>query len=120
MPPEDQRPEVEELVEEPFGQRPVPEEFEGALGVEAAELLEAALPVLRETSPSLVGPAAWALGNALIGLGQWAPGRTAFATASTAFEGVLAVGLGVRGPGAVRVRSLTGPSRLVVDVAWPD
>ena len=54
--------------------------------VEAAELLEAALPVLRETSPSLVGPAAWALGNALIGLGQWAPGRTAFATASTAFE----------------------------------
>lgn len=54
--------------------------------VEAAELLEAALLVLRETSPSLVGPAAWALGNALVGLGQWAPGRTAFATASTAFE----------------------------------
>lgn len=54
--------------------------------VEAAELLEAALPILREASPSLVGPAAWALGNALVGLGQWAPGRTAFATASTAFE----------------------------------
>lgn len=54
--------------------------------VEAAELLEASLPVLRETSPSLVGPAAWALGNALVGLGQWVGGRTAFATASTAFE----------------------------------
>ena len=54
--------------------------------VEAAELLEAALPVLRDTSPSLVGPAAWALGNALVGLGQWVGGRTAFATASTAFE----------------------------------
>jgi hypothetical protein len=42
--------------------------------------------VLRETSPSLIGPAAWALGNALVGLGQWNGGRTAFATASTAFE----------------------------------
>ena len=54
--------------------------------VEAAELLEAALPVLRETSPGLVGPVGWALGNALVGLGQWAGARTAFATAATAFE----------------------------------
>lgn len=54
--------------------------------VEAAELLEAALPVLRETSPGLVGPVGWALGNALVGLGQWPGARTAFATAATAFE----------------------------------
>ncbi|HET6967073.1 MAG TPA: hypothetical protein VFI44_02295 [Ornithinibacter sp.] len=54
--------------------------------VEAAELLEAALPVLRETSPGLVGPVGWALGNALVGLGQWTGARTAFATAATAFE----------------------------------
>lgn len=54
--------------------------------VEAAELLEAALPVLRETSPGLLGPVGWALGNALVGLGQWVGARTAFATAATAFE----------------------------------
>jgi tetratricopeptide (TPR) repeat protein len=53
---------------------------------EAAELLEAALPVLREYQPSLVGPAAWALGNALVALGLWAGASTAFATASAAFE----------------------------------
>ena len=40
--------------------------------VEAAELLEAALPVLREHEPALVGPVGWALGNALLSLGQWA------------------------------------------------
>ena len=54
--------------------------------VEAAELLEAALPVLREHQPGLIGPAGWALGNALLGTGQWAGARTAFATASAAFE----------------------------------
>jgi tetratricopeptide (TPR) repeat protein len=54
--------------------------------VEAAELLEAALPVLREHEPTLVGPVGWALGNALLSLGQWAGARTAFATASAAFE----------------------------------
>ena len=54
--------------------------------VEAAELLEAALPVLREHTPALVGPVGWALGNALAGLGQWPGARTAFATAATAFE----------------------------------
>ena len=54
--------------------------------VEAAELLEAALPVLREHQPGLVGPVGWALGNALLGIGQWAGARTAFATASVAFE----------------------------------
>ena len=54
--------------------------------VEAAELLEAALPVLREHQPALVGPVGWALGNALLSLGQWAGARTAFATASAAFE----------------------------------
>ena len=54
--------------------------------VEAAELLEAALPVLREHEPAMVGPVGWALGNALVSLGQWAQARTAFATASVAFE----------------------------------
>ncbi len=54
--------------------------------VEAAELLEAALPVLREHEPAVVGPVGWALGNALASLGQWAGARTAFATASGAFE----------------------------------
>ncbi len=54
--------------------------------VEAAELLEAALPVLREHEPALVGPVGWALGNALLSLGQWPGARTAFATASAAFE----------------------------------
>lgn len=54
--------------------------------VEAAELLEAALPVLREHEPGLVGPVGWALGNALLGIGQWSGARTAFATASAAFE----------------------------------
>ncbi len=54
--------------------------------VEAAELLEAALPVLREHQPALVGPVGWALGNALLGIGQWPGARTAFATASAAFE----------------------------------
>lgn len=53
---------------------------------EAAELLEAALPVLREHSPGLVGPVGWALGNSLVGLGQWSAARTAFATASASFE----------------------------------
>ncbi|WP_392545254.1 hypothetical protein [Oryzobacter telluris] len=53
---------------------------------EAAELLEAALPVLREHTPGLVGPVGWALGNSLIGLGQWRAARTAFATASASFE----------------------------------
>ncbi|MFQ6173168.1 hypothetical protein ACK8HX_16305 [Oryzobacter sp. R7] len=53
---------------------------------EAAELLEAALPVLREHAPPLVGPVGWALGNSLTGLGHWAAARTAFATAATSFE----------------------------------
>ena len=53
---------------------------------EAAELLEAALPVLREYQPELIGPASWALGNALLALGLWAGASTAFATASAAFE----------------------------------
>ena len=53
---------------------------------EAAELLEAALPVLREHTPALVGPVGWALGNSLVGLGQWTAARTAFATAATSFE----------------------------------
>ena len=40
--------------------------------VEAAELLEAALPVLREHEPAVVGPVGWALGNALAA--RWASG----------------------------------------------
>ncbi|HYN65922.1 MAG TPA: hypothetical protein VES93_03465 [Ornithinibacter sp.] len=53
---------------------------------EAAELLEAALPVLREHEPAVVGPVAWALGNALVTLGQGVRGCAAFATAAAAFE----------------------------------
>ncbi len=53
---------------------------------EAAELLEAALPVLREHQPALVGPAGWALGNALVALGMWAGASTAYATAAGAFQ----------------------------------
>ncbi len=53
---------------------------------EAVELLEAALPVLREYQPGLVGPAGWALGNALVALGLWAGASTAYATASDAFQ----------------------------------
>lgn len=55
---------------------------------EAAELLEAALPVIQEHVPDLVGPTAWALGNADSALGAWRGARTAFATASAGFEAV--------------------------------
>ena len=54
--------------------------------VEGSELLEAAVPVIRERVPFLVGPAAWALGNALTGLGEWHGARTAFASAALGFE----------------------------------
>lgn len=53
---------------------------------EAAELLEAALPVIREHLPDLGGPVGWALGNACVALGQWPGARTAFASASASFE----------------------------------
>ena len=35
-----------------------------------------------------MGPVGWALGNALLSLGQWAGARTAFAAASASFEAV--------------------------------
>lgn len=35
------------------------------------------------------------------------------------FEAVVSYGVGVAGPALVRVRTLTAPNRLVVDVAWP-
>lgn len=54
--------------------------------VEGAELLEAALPVIRENTPGLVGPVGWALGNALAALGEHANARTAYATAAMGFE----------------------------------
>lgn len=54
--------------------------------VEGAELLEAALPVVSEKQPDLVGPTAWALGNALSGMAEWAGARSAFASASAGFE----------------------------------
>ncbi|MBM6403609.1 hypothetical protein JQN72_12550 [Phycicoccus sp. CSK15P-2] len=54
--------------------------------VEAAELLEAAFPVIRQNVPDLVGPTGWALGNALSAVGSPAQARTAYATASAAFE----------------------------------
>ncbi|PKW28213.1 hypothetical protein [Phycicoccus duodecadis] len=53
---------------------------------EAAELLEAALPLIHQHVPDLVGPTAWALGNADSALGTWRGARTAFATASAGFE----------------------------------
>ena len=52
---------------------------------EAAELLEAALPVIDERVPALTGPAAWALGNACVAIGRWGAAESAFATAAAAF-----------------------------------
>lgn len=54
--------------------------------VEGGELLESALPVIRERAPWLVGPTGWALGNALTGLAEPSGARTAFATAALGFE----------------------------------
>lgn len=54
--------------------------------VEAAELLEAALPVLREHEPAVVGPVGWALGNALVALRQWVRAGMAFVAAAADFE----------------------------------
>jgi tetratricopeptide (TPR) repeat protein len=54
---------------------------------EAAELLEAALPVIGEHVPALTGPAGWALGNACVQLRRWGTARTAFSTAAAAFSG---------------------------------
>lgn len=53
---------------------------------EAVELLAAALPVVRRDAPELVGPTAWALGNASLALGAWEPARGAFVVAGDAFE----------------------------------
>ncbi|MBT9276158.1 hypothetical protein KMZ32_18960 [Phycicoccus sp. MAQZ13P-2] len=53
---------------------------------EAVELLAAALPVVRRGAPELVGPTAWALGNASLALGAWEPARGAFVVAGDAFE----------------------------------
>ncbi len=61
--------------------------LEGGRPGEAAELLEAALPVIDEHVPALTGPAAWALGNACVAVRRWGTARTAFATAATAFTG---------------------------------
>jgi len=36
------------------------------------------------------------------------------------FEATVSYGVGVLGPARVRVTTLTGPNRLVIDVAWPD
>jgi tetratricopeptide (TPR) repeat protein len=52
---------------------------------EAAELLEAALPVIDEHVPALTGPAGWALGNACVAIGRWGAAESAFATAAGAF-----------------------------------
>lgn len=54
--------------------------------VEGAELLEAALPVLKDTAPDHLAPAAWALGGALSSLGEHDGARTAYATAAMGFE----------------------------------
>lgn len=68
---------------------------------EAAPLLAAALPVLTERAPDLVGPVGWALGSALVGLGEWGGARTAFATAAASFEAHDRVGAA----GAARLRA---------------
>lgn len=52
---------------------------------EAAELLEAAVPVVAEHVPALTGPSAWALGNAFVAIGRWTAALGAFATAAAAF-----------------------------------
>jgi tetratricopeptide (TPR) repeat protein len=52
---------------------------------EAAELLEAAVPVVAEHVPALTGPSAWALGNALVAVGRWTAALGAFTTAAAAF-----------------------------------
>ncbi|HET9022340.1 MAG TPA: hypothetical protein VFN34_10665 [Ornithinibacter sp.] len=54
--------------------------------VEASEMLEPALPVLRPHGPTLVAPVGWALGNALLAQGQWRRAHRAFATAAAAFD----------------------------------
>ncbi len=59
--------------------------LEGGRAAEAAELLEAALPVIDEHVPALTGPAGWALGNACIAVGRFGTAHTAFATAAVAF-----------------------------------
>ncbi|GGL26182.1 hypothetical protein H9L10_04490 [Phycicoccus endophyticus] len=53
---------------------------------EAAELLAAAAPVVREHVPELLGPTTWALGNAALALGAWPQAREAFTSAAEAFE----------------------------------
>jgi hypothetical protein len=66
------------------------------------------LIVLRNTS----------LPNTFAGMTSSHPGLPAIREVSVigAFEGVVSWALGVDGPGYVRVQTLTGPSRLVVDV----
>ncbi|QIM21144.1 hypothetical protein G7075_08400 [Phycicoccus sp. HDW14] len=54
--------------------------------VEAAELLAAAVPVVRRDVPELLGPTAWALGNAALALRAFTEAREAFETAAEAFE----------------------------------
>ncbi|MBD3785327.1 MAG: gamma-glutamyltransferase, partial [Micrococcales bacterium] len=54
--------------------------------LEAAELLAAALPVVRRHVPELVGPTAWALGNASLELDAVVVARTVFTEAAEAFE----------------------------------
>lgn len=53
---------------------------------EALELLDAALPVIGEHIPDLLGPLRWAHAQALTMLGEPGPARTSYAAAATAFE----------------------------------
>ncbi|MBM6398871.1 hypothetical protein [Phycicoccus sonneratiae] len=54
--------------------------------VEAAELLAAAVPVVRREVPELLGPTAWALGNAALALEAFEQAKAAFDIAAEAFE----------------------------------
>ena len=53
---------------------------------EGAELLHAALPVVEEHVPALLGPTGWALGNAALQLGTMHVAHEAFAAAGASFE----------------------------------
>ena len=53
---------------------------------EALEVLDAALPVIGDHIPDLLGPLRWAHAQALTLLGEAGPARTSYAAAATAFE----------------------------------
>ncbi len=53
---------------------------------EGLDLLDAALPVIADNLPQLLGPVRWAHANALTLLGEPGPARRSYAAAATSFE----------------------------------